>query len=80
MDMGSPSDTHPPQLTVDNSGNVTFNTTTVAPGFWTTQIKISDGLSYVVVDFILFVTVCIALLHSVFASCCILTPLLGSPC
>jgi hypothetical protein len=59
--MGSTSDTQPPQLTVDNTGMITFNTTGVALGYWSTQIKVSDGLCYVVVDFIINVTVCIKL-------------------
>ena len=59
--MGTITDTQPPQLTVDNTGNVTFNTTNVGLGYWNTQMKISDGLSYVVVDFIILIIVRLSL-------------------
>jgi hypothetical protein len=55
LDMGGTSLTLAKQLTVSTTGIVTFNTTSVANGYWCTQIKFSDGLSYAVVDFLIFV-------------------------
>lgn len=58
VEMGSINSTQPPQLTVSSSGKVTFNTNGVSLGYWSTQIKVSDGYSFVVVDFIILVIVC----------------------
>lgn len=56
--MGDAKSTQPPQLSINaTTGVMTFNTTSVASGYWNTQIKVSDGLSYVVVDFIIYVMV-----------------------
>jgi hypothetical protein len=57
-DMGTASDAQPSQLSITSSGTVTFNATGIALGLWTTQIKISDGLAYSVVDFVINVMVC----------------------
>lgn len=55
--MGYPSPTQPLGLTINSTGQINFNTATL--GYWNVQIKVSDGLAYVVVDFMIFVTVCL---------------------
>ena len=56
-DMGTSTSVHPSQLSVSPSGTLTFNANGVALGLWTTQVKVSDGLAYVVVDFVIAVVV-----------------------
>lgn len=56
VDMGDITDTQPPQFSVSSNGTITFDTTGLGLGYWTTQIKISDGFCYVVVDFLLRIT------------------------
>lgn len=52
-DMGDPSEVQPPGIAIDPvTGRVTFHASTTI-GLYTTQIKISDGHSYIVVDFII---------------------------
>lgn len=58
VDMGYPTLTQPPGLSVNSTGHVIFNTNGVSIGYWSTQIKVSDGLTYVVVDFMILVVVC----------------------
>lgn len=55
LDMGGNSLTLAPKLNVSRDGLVTFDTRNINSGFWCTQIKFSDGLSYAVVDFLIFV-------------------------
>eukprot|EP01113_Clastostelium_recurvatum_P031680 TRINITY_DN3980_c0_g1_i6.p1 TRINITY_DN3980_c0_g1~~TRINITY_DN3980_c0_g1_i6.p1 ORF type:complete len:2824 (-),score=668.71 TRINITY_DN3980_c0_g1_i6:1144-9054(-) len=46
--------TQPTNLQINaNTGLITWNTQNLAAGFWQTQIKIADSLSYSVVDFIM---------------------------
>lgn len=55
LDMGGKNHVLVPNLTVNSTGWVTFNTVGVKDGYWCTQIKFSDGLSYAVVDFLIFI-------------------------
>lgn len=58
IDLGATTETAPPQFTVSIDGTVTFNTAGQVAGPYCAQVRISDGLAYSVVDFILNNTVC----------------------
>lgn len=56
--MGAASQKPPPNFAVAPNGTVTFNTAGLALGLWTAQVRIFDGISYSVVDFLIDNIVC----------------------
>lgn len=53
MDLGGAAQNPPTNFAVSSDGTVTFNTAGKDKGLWTAQVRISDGISYSVVDFLL---------------------------